>query len=100
VATKMSTWNQLISRRRQFEHLIFHSGNTVPQLEQLQIILGIETPQLLNTLRLYSTGDRLPGGGDAIETYSFDAMGQSEKLQSPDTEPVQIELVPTQTMTR
>ena len=63
------------------------------------MILGIDTPQLLNTLRLYSTGDRLPGGRDAIETYSFDAMGQSEKLQSPNTEPVQIELVPTQTMT-
>jgi len=77
--------------------LIFHSGNTVPQLEQLQMILGINSPQ---SLGLYSTGDRLPGGGDAIETYSFDAMGQSEKLQSPDTQPVQIELIPTQTMTR
>jgi hypothetical protein len=93
-------WNQLNSLRRQFEHLIFHSGNTVPQLEQLQMILGIDTPQLLNTFGLYSTGNRLPGGGDTIETYSFDAMGQSEKLQSPNTEPVQIELIPTQTMTR
>jgi len=63
------------------------------------MILGIDTPQLLNTLRLYSTEDRLPGGRDAIETYSFDAMRQSEKLQSPNTEPVQIKLVPTQTMT-
>src|ERR1043166_4484215 len=27
-------------------------------------------------------------------------MGQSEKLQSPNTEPVQSELIPTQTMTR
>jgi len=65
-----------------------------------KMILGIDTPQLLNTLRLYSIRDRLPGGGGAIETYTFDAMGQSEKLQSPDTEPVQIELIPTQTMTR
>lgn len=64
------------------------------------MILGIDAPQLLNALRLYATGDRLPGGGVAIETYSFDAMGQSEKLQSPDTEPVQIELIPTQAMTR
>jgi hypothetical protein len=93
-------WNQLNSLRRQFEHLIFQSGSTVPQLEQLQMILGIDTPQLLNTSRLYSTGDRLPCGGDAIETKAFYAMGQSEKLQSPNTEPVQIELIPTQTMTR
>jgi len=64
------------------------------------MILGIDTPQLLNTFGLYSTGDRLPGGGDAIETHSFDAMSQSEKLQSPNTQPVQIELIPTQTMTR
>ena len=64
------------------------------------MILGIDNPQLLSTLRLCSTGDRLPGGGDAIETYSFDATGQSKKLQSPNTEPVQIELIPTQTMTR
>ena len=64
------------------------------------MILGIDTPQLLNAFRLYAAGDQLPGGGDAIETQSFDAMGQSEKLQSPDTEPVQIELIPTQTMTR
>jgi hypothetical protein len=64
------------------------------------MILGIDTPQLLNTLRLYSTRDQLPGRGDAIETDSFDAMGQSEKLQSPDTQPVQIELIPTQAMTR
>ena len=62
------------------------------------MILGIDNPQ--NTLRLYSIGDRLPGSGDAIETYSFDAAGQSEKLQSPNTAPVQIELIPTQTMTR
>jgi len=100
VAKKTNTWNQLNSRRRQFEHLTFHSGNTVPQFEQLQMILGIDTPQLLNTLRLYSIRDRLPGGVDAIETYSFDAMGQSEKLQSPNTQPVQIELVPTQTVAR
>ena len=72
----------------------------MPQLEQDQIILGIDTPQLLNTFGLYSTGDGLPGGGDAIETYSFNAMGQSEKLQSSNTDPVQIELVPTQAMTR
>ena len=64
------------------------------------MILGIDAPQLLNTLRLYSIGDRLPGGGDAIETYSFDAMGQSEKLQSANTQPVQIDFVPTQTMAR
>jgi len=69
VATKTIRWNQLNSRRRQLEHVIFQSGNTVPQLEQLQMILGIDNPQLLNTLRLFSTGDRLPGGGDAIETY-------------------------------
>ena len=72
----------------------------MPQLEQDQMILGIDTPQLLNTFGLYSTGDWLPGDGNAIETYSFDAVGQSEKLQSPNTEPVQIELIPTQTMTR
>lgn len=100
VATKTNTWNQLNSRRRQFEHVIFQSGSTVPQWEQLQMILGIDTPQLLNTLRPYSTGDRLPGGGAAIETYSFDTMGQAEKLQTPDTEPVQVKLVPTQTMAR
>ena len=64
------------------------------------MILGIDTPQLLNTFGLYATGDRLPGGGDAIETNAFYAVGQSEKLQGPDTEPIQIELVPTQTMTR
>jgi len=64
------------------------------------MILGIDNSQWLNTVGLYSTGDQLPGGGDAIETYSFDAMGQSEKLQSPNTQPVQIELIPTQTMTR
>lgn len=64
------------------------------------MILGVDTPQLLNTLRLYLSADRLPGGIDAIESYSFDAMGQSEKLQSPNTEPVQIEFIPTQTMTR
>ena len=70
------------------------------QLQQVQMILGIDTPQLLNTFGFYSTGDELPDGRDAIETYSFDAMGQSEKLQSSNTDPVQVELVPTQTMTR
>src|ERR1044071_307250 len=100
VAIKTNTWNQLNSRRRQFEHLIFQSGSTVPQLEQDQMMLGIYTPQLLNTFGFYSTGNELPDGRDAIETYSFDAMGQSEKLQSPNTQPVQIELIPTQTVTR
>lgn len=97
---KTTTWNQLKFLRRQFEHVIFHSGSTVPQFGQLQMILGIDTPQLLDTPRLYSTGDRLPGRRDTIEPHSFDAMGQSEKLQSPDTQPVQIELIPAQTMTR
>jgi hypothetical protein len=97
---KTNMWNQLNSRRRQFEHVIFHSGNTVPQLEQLQIILGIDTPQLLDTLGFYSTGDKLPGGGDAIETKAFYAVGQSEKLQGSNTEPVHIKLVPTQTVAR
>jgi hypothetical protein len=64
------------------------------------MILGIDTPESLNSFGLYSIADRLPGGRDAIETHSFDAMGQSEKLQRPDTEPVQIKLVPTQAMTR
>ncbi len=43
-AIKTSTWNQLNSRRPQFEHLIFQSGSTVPQWEQDQMILGIDTP--------------------------------------------------------
>ena len=93
-------WNQLISLRRQFEHLIFHSGSTVPQLEQDQMILGIDTPQLLNTFGLYSIGDGTPDGRDSIETNAFYAMGQSDKLQSSNTQPVQIELVPTQTVAR
>jgi hypothetical protein len=80
--------------------LIFQSGSTVPQFEQDQMILGIDTPQLLNTFRLYSIADRLPDGRDAIETHSFDAVGQSEKLQCLNTVPVQIEFIPTQTMTR
>ena len=71
----------------------------MPQLEQDQTNLGVNTSQLLNTVTLYSTGDRLPDGRDAIETNSLDAMGQSEKLQRPNTEPVEIELIPTQTMT-
>ena len=61
VATKTNAWNQLNSLRRQFEHLIFQSGSTVPQLEQDQMILGIDTPQLLNTPGLHSTRDGLPG---------------------------------------
>jgi len=100
VAIKANTWNQLNSRRRQFEHLIFHSGSTVPQLEQDQMILGIDTPQLLNTLGFCSTGDELPDGRDAIKTNAFYAVGQSHKLQSSNTPPVQIELVPTQTVAR
>src|ERR1044072_4078245 len=98
VATKTNAWNQLNSMRRQFEHLIFQSGSTVPQLEQDQMILGIDTPQLLDTLRLYSTCG-LPDGRDTIETNAFYAVGQSHKLQSSNTQPVQIEFVPTQTMT-
>jgi hypothetical protein len=100
IAIKRNTWNQLNSLPRQFEHLIFQSGSTVPHLEQDQMILGIDTPQLLNTPGLYSTGNGLPGGRDAIETNAFYAVGQSENLQSSNTHPVQIELVPTQTMTR
>jgi hypothetical protein len=42
--------------------LIFQSGSTVPQFEQDQMILGIDTPQLLNTFELYSTGEGLPAG--------------------------------------
>ena|SRR5215211_1661876 len=61
---------------------------------------GVYTPQLLNTFRLSSTRGRLPDGRDAIETYSFNAMGQPKQLQSPNTQPVQIELVPTQAVTR
>ena len=99
VAIKRSTWNQLNSWRRQFEHLICQSGSTVPQLEQDQMILGIDTPQLLNTFGRYST-DGLPEGRDAIETNAFYAVGQSDELQSSNTQPVQIELVPTQTVTR
>jgi hypothetical protein len=100
IAIKTNTWNQLISLRRQFEHLIFQSGSTVPQLEQDQMILGIDTPQLLNTFGLYSTRVGLPGGRDAIETDAFYAMGQSDKLQSSNAQPVHIELVPTQTVAR
>jgi hypothetical protein len=97
---KTNTCNQLNSRRRQFEHLIFHSGNTVPHLEQDQMILGIDTPQLLNTFGFYATGDELPDGRDAIETKAFYAVGQSHKLQSSNTQPVQVELIPTQTVAR
>jgi hypothetical protein len=100
VAIKTNTWNQLNSRRRQFEHLIFQSGSTVPQLEQDQMILGIDTLQLLNTFGFYSTGNELPDGRDAIETKAFYAVRQSHKLQSSNTQPVQIELVPTQTVAR
>ena len=71
----------------------------MPQLEQDQMILGIDTPQLLDTLGLYAT-DGLPDGRDTIETNAFYAVGQSEKLQSSNTQPVQIELVPTQTVAR
>ena len=71
----------------------------MPQLEQDQMILGIDTPQLLDTLGLYSTSG-LPDGGDTIETNAFYVVGQSDKLQSSNTQPVQIEFVPTQTMTR
>ena len=78
VATKATTWNQLNSWRRQFEHLIFQSGSTVPQLEQDEMILGIDTPQLLNMFGFCTTGDELPGGRDAIETNAFYAVGQSE----------------------
>jgi len=98
VKTKTNTWNQLSPRRRQFEHLIFQSGSTVPQLEQDQMILGIDTPQLLNTFG--PAGNELPGRRDAIETNAFDSAGQSDKLQGSNTHPVHIELVPTQTMTR
>jgi hypothetical protein len=55
---------------------------------------------LLNTSGPDSTRDRLPDGQDTIETHSFNAVGQSEKLQSSNTQPVQIELVPTQTVAR
>ena len=72
----------------------------MPQLEQDQMILGIDAPQLLNTFGFYASGDELPDGRDAIETKAFDAVGQSHKLQSSNTQPVQIKLVPTQTVTR
>jgi hypothetical protein len=100
VAIKTTTWNQLNSWRPQFEHLIFQSGSTVPQLEQDQMILGIDTPQSLNMFGTYSIGDGFPDGRDAIETNAFYAVGQSDKLQSSNPQPVQIQLVPTQTMTR
>ena len=64
------------------------------------MILGIDTPQLLNTFGFYSTGDELPDGRDAIETKAFYPVGQSHKLQSSNTQPVQVELIPTQTVAR
>ena len=70
--------------------------NTVG-ITPFRLILDIDTPQLLNT---FATGNDLPDGQDAIETNAFYAAGQSDKLQSSNTQPVQIELVPTQTVAR
>ena len=100
VATKTNRWNPLTHGADSFKHLIFQSGSTVPQLERDQMILGIDTPQLLNTFGFSSTGDELPDRRDAIETKAFYAMGQSHKLQSSNTQPVQVELIPTQTVAR
>ena len=42
----------------------------------------------------------LPRGGVAIEVNALDTMGQSKKLQAANADPVYIDLVPTQAMTR
>jgi hypothetical protein len=46
------------------------------------------------------TPNKLPCGRRAIESEALDFAGQSQKLQSTNTEPVYIDLIPTQTMLR
>jgi hypothetical protein len=41
-AAHATTCNQLNAGLRQLEHFIFHSGKTVPQFWQDQMILGID----------------------------------------------------------
>jgi hypothetical protein len=54
----------------------------------------------LTTFGFHWIAHKLPRGGSAIESNKLDTMGQSKDLQGTNTEPVNINLVPTQTMTR
>jgi hypothetical protein len=54
----------------------------------------------LTTFGFHGVTHKLPRGRSAIEPKTLDTMGQSEKLQGTNAEPVYINLVPTQTMTR
>ncbi len=48
-----------------------------------------------NTLLSYRTALKLPRGRSTIEPEAFNTVGQSNKLQSTNTEPVYVDLVPT-----
>jgi hypothetical protein len=54
----------------------------------------------LRPFGFHRTAHKLPRGVGAIEADPFNTVRQSEELQNTNTDPVYVDLVPTQTVTR
>jgi hypothetical protein len=60
---------------------------------------GFVSKCFVTNLVFDATSHELPRRRSAIETKQLDTVSQAEKLQCPNTEPVQIKLVPMETVT-